>query len=189
MPDLRSEPFARKYRPDPGPFSRGAVGCTGSEFCNYGIIETKQRVRRWAKALDKKVDTPDDLDVVRMHMSGCSASCAQPQIADIGFRGETVQIEDPEGTTNGEGDNIVEGMDFGLGGALGADNEFLDWVETAVPAQAVVPALEELFAVYTDERTDGERFYEWSRRVGNDRLRSIMQRADEPVSQGVAHGD
>ncbi len=189
MSDLREEPFAKKYRPDPGPFSRGAVGCTGSEFCNYGIIETKQRVRRWAKALDRKIDTPDDLDVVRMHMSGCSASCAQPQIADIGFRGETVQIEDPEGTTNEEGDNIVEGMDFGLGGALGADNEFLDWVETAVPAKAVVPALEELFAVYTDERSAGERFYEWSRGVGNDRLRSIMQRADEPVSQGVAHGD
>jgi ferredoxin-nitrite reductase len=143
-----------------------------------------------------------------MHMSGCSASCAQPQIADIGFRGETVQLDerearsaserssgegteprDPEGTTNEEGDNIVEGMDFGLGGSLGSDNEFIDWVETAVPAQAVVPALEELCAVYTEEREAGERFYQWTRQVGNDRLRSIMQRADEPVSQGVAHGD
>jgi ferredoxin-nitrite reductase len=189
MEDLLEEPFARKYKPDPGPFSRGAVGCTGSEFCNYGIIETKKRVRRWAKTLDKRIDTPDDLEVVRMHMSGCSASCAQPQIADIGFRGETVQIDDPENTTNEEGDNIVEGMDFGLGGSLGTDNEFLDWVETAVPAGAVVPALEELFAAYTEERDAGERFYEWCREVGNDRLRSIMQGVDAPVSQGVAHGD
>jgi ferredoxin-nitrite reductase len=189
MEDLLEEPFARKYRPDPGPFSRGAVGCTGSEFCNYGIIETKKRVRRWAKTLDKRIDTPEDLEVVRMHMSGCSASCAQPQIADIGFRGETVQIDDPENTTNEAGDNIVEGMDFGLGGSLGTDNEFLDWVETAVPAGAVVPALEELFATYTEERAEGERFYQWCREVGNDRLRSIMQSADAPVSKGVAHGD
>ncbi|ELZ29624.1 nitrite and sulfite reductase 4Fe-4S domain-containing protein [Halosimplex carlsbadense 2-9-1] len=221
--DLLNEPFARKYEPDPGPFSRGAVGCTGSEFCNYGIIETKNRVYRWAKALDRRIDTPDDLDVVRMHMSGCSASCAQPQIADIGFRGETVQLDereargasdrssgegteprDPEGTTNEEGDNseasttpradgeavdIVEGMDFGLGGSLGADNEFLDWVETAVPASAVIPAIEELFAAYVDEREDGERFYEWTRRVGNQRLRNVMQRADANVSGGVARGD
>ena len=156
---LLDEPFARKYRPDPGPFSRGAVGCTGSEFCNYGIIETKNRVRRWAKALDKRIDTPDDLDVVRMHMSGCSASCAQPQIADIGFRGETVQVDDPEGTTNEEGDNLVEGMDFGLGGALGTDNEFIDWVEHAVPADAVIPAIEQLFDAYAEERHEGERFY------------------------------
>jgi len=186
---LMNEPFARKYKPDPGPFSRGAVGCTGSEFCNYGIIETKNRVRRWAKALDKRIDTPEDLNVVRMHMSGCSASCAQPQIADIGFRGETVQVDDPEGTTNEEGDNIVEGMDFGLGGALGTDNEFLDWVEHAVPADAVIPAIEQLFDAYADERHEGERFYEWTRRVDNDRLRSVMQRADANVSGGVAHGD
>jgi ferredoxin-nitrite reductase len=186
---LMNEPFARKYKPDPGPFSRGAVGCTGSEFCNYGIIETKNRVRRWAKALDKRIDTPDDLDVVRMHMSGCSASCAQPQIADIGFRGETVALDDPEGTTNEEGDNIVEGMDFGLGGALGTDNEFIDWVENAVPAQSVIPALEQLFDAYADQRHEGERFYEWCRRTDNDRLRTIMQSADANVAGGVAHGD
>ncbi len=186
---LMNETFARKYQPDPGPFSRGAVGCTGSEFCNYGIIETKNRVRRWAKALDRRIDTPEDLDVVRMHMSGCSASCAQPQVADIGFRGETVQVDDPEGTTNVEGDNIVEGMDFGLGGALGTDNEFIDWVEHAVPASAVIPALEELFDVYADERHEGERFYEWCRQTDNDRLRTIMQQADANVSGGIAHGD
>jgi ferredoxin-nitrite reductase len=191
--DLLDEPFARKYRPDPGPFSRGAVGCTGSEFCNYGVIETKQRVRRWAKALDERVDTLDDLDVVRMHMSGCSASCAQPQIADIGFRGETVQVDDSEASetplADGDAVDIVEGMDFGLGGSLGVDNEFLDWVETAVPASAVVPAIEELFAAYVEERHEGERFYGWCRRVGNDRLRSVIQRADANVSGGVARGD
>ncbi len=187
MDDLLAEDFAEDYQPDPGPFARGAVGCTGSEFCNYGIIETKNRVKRWARELDEKIDTPDDLDVVRMHMSGCSASCAQPQIADIGFRGETVKANvDDEDDDN---DEIVEGMDFGLGGALGADNEFIDWVETAVPAESVIPALEELFEAYAEEKTEGERFYEWCRRVDNSRLRTVMQGADANVSGGVAHGD
>jgi ferredoxin-nitrite reductase len=180
---LRAEPFAGEYPVEPGPFERGAVGCTGSEFCNYGIIETKKRIKRWARELDARIDTPDDLHVVRMHMSGCSASCAQPQIADIGFRGETVQLDE-----DGD-DDIVEGMDFGLGGSLGTDNGFLDWVETAVPADAVIPALEELFAAYADERDDGERFYQWTRRVENDRLRTIMQRCDAHVSGGVAADD
>ena len=178
--DLLEEPFAQEYSPDPGPFSRGAVACTGNEFCNYAIIETKQRTKRWARELDERLDVPEDLEVVRMHMSGCSASCAQPQIADIGFRGETVKLED---------EGLLEGMDVGLGGSLGVDNAFLDWVETAVPADAVIPALEELLSAYTEERTDGERFYAWCRRVENDRLQSIMQRAEAPVAQGVAHGD
>ncbi|AHF98381.1 ferredoxin--nitrite reductase [Halostagnicola larsenii XH-48] len=186
--DLLAEPFAEDYQPDPGPFSRGAVGCTGNEFCNYAIIETKKRTKRWARELDDRINTPDDLDVVRMHMSGCSASCAQPQIADIGFRGETVKLED-ENSPNEEGDNLVEGMDFGLGGSLGEDNEFLDWIEHAVPADAVIPALERLFDAYADEKYDDEQFYAWCRRVDNERLRSIMQQADAPVAGGVAHGD
>ncbi|MCU4742237.1 ferredoxin--nitrite reductase [Natronoglomus mannanivorans] len=186
--DLLAEPFAQEYSPNPGAFSRGAVGCTGNEFCNYAIIETKKRTKRWARELDERIDVPDDVDVIRMHMSGCSASCAQPQIADIGFRGETVKLED-ENSTNAEGDNIVEGMDFGLGGALGADNEFLDWVETAVPADAVIPALERLFEVFAEEKRDDEPFYAWCRRVDNGRLREIMQQADAPVARGVAHGD
>lgn len=193
--DLLAEDFADDYQPDPGPFSRGAVGCTGNEFCNYAIIETKKRTKQWARELDERIDTPDGLDVVRMHMSGCSASCAQPQIADIGFRGETVKI-DGEGNTDipddadaGDFEDLVEGMDFGLGGALGTDNDFLDWVETAVPARAVVPALEQLFDAYAEERIEGERFYEWSRRVDNGRLRSVMQQADANVSGGVVHGD
>ncbi|WP_049934021.1 nitrite/sulfite reductase [Halarchaeum acidiphilum] len=183
--DLVNEEFAQDYQPDPGPFSRGAVACTGTEYCKYAIIETKARTKQWARQLDERIDTPDDLDVVRMHMSGCSASCAQPQIADVGFRGETVKLE----TADNSEDDIVEGMDFGLGGSLGADNAFIDWVETAVPAGSVTDALGELFAVYTEERTEGERFYEWTRRVDNDRLRTVMQRAEGPVSTGVAHGD
>jgi ferredoxin-nitrite reductase len=80
-------------------------------------------------------------------------------------------------------------MDFGLGGSLGTDNEFLDWVEHAVPARAVVPALQQLFDAFDDEREAGERFYEWTRRVSNDRLRQILQGADANVSGGVAYGD
>lgn len=210
--DLLKESFAADYQPDPGPFSRGAVGCTGSEFCNYGIIETKNRTKRWARKLDELIDTPDDLEVVRMHMSGCSASCAQPQIADIGFRGETVKVEagssnapeSPEANADEDnavasetqravadetGDDIVEGMDVGLGGSLGADNEFIDWIETAVPADAVIPALERLFEAYADERNEDERFYEWARRVDNERLRDIMQQANAPVAGGVPADD
>ena len=46
-----------------------------------------------------------------MHFSGCSAVCAQPQIADIGFRGDIAHV----------GEHIEEAVDIGLGGSLGPD--------------------------------------------------------------------
>ena len=58
----------------------------------------------------------EDMGVIRMHFSGCSASCAQPQIADIGFRGDTAHV----------GDRMEEAVDIGMGGSLGLDAGFID---------------------------------------------------------------
>ena len=117
---LLAEPLLEKHSPNPGPFERGVVACTGSEFCRFGIVETKMRAAKWAKALDERVGDVGQ-DAVRMHFSGCSASCAQPQIGDVGFRGETAKKDR----------QIVEGVDIGLGGSLGKDAAFIDWVEGA----------------------------------------------------------
>ena len=75
--DLLSEPLLQKYSPDPGPFVRGVVSCTGSEFCRFAVVETKERAVKWARWLDAKLgdDAPtNDTDLIRMHISGCSAS-------------------------------------------------------------------------------------------------------------------
>ena len=94
LDDLLAEPLMQTYSPFPGPFERGVVACTGSEFCRFAVVETKERAVKWARALDAQLSSadegrraPGDAGVIRMHFSGCSASCAQPQIADIGFRG------------------------------------------------------------------------------------------------------
>ena len=123
---LLAEDLLQKYSPYPGPFSRGVVACTGSEFCRYAIVETKERAVKWARFLDEQLagepvgaaplpggrsGPREDAGIIRMHFSGCSASCAQPQIADIGFRGEVAHV----------GNHLAEAVDIGMGGSLGAD--------------------------------------------------------------------
>ncbi len=144
------------------------MACTGNEFCRFAIVETKARAAAWARELDRRLG-PDEAGngIMRMHFSGCSASCAQPQIADVGFRGETAKT----GPTP-----IVEGVDIGLGGSLGRDAAFIDWVEGAKPVDEVPDALVRLFTRYAGERRDGERFYEWARRLPNDELRATLAR-------------
>jgi ferredoxin-nitrite reductase len=124
---------------------------------------------QWARHLDRTLATDAADGIIRMHFSGCSASCAQPQIADIGFRGEIAHTDDA----------IVEAVDIGLGGSLGADAAFIDFVEGAKPVDEVPDALVGLLERYRAERRDGERFHEWCRRTPNDELRATLRATEE----------
>jgi ferredoxin-nitrite reductase len=194
--ELLGEDLLQKYSPYPGPFTRGVVACTGSEFCRYAIVETKERAVKWARFLDEQLagepvggrPTPggrsgpkEDAGVIRMHFSGCSASCAQPQIADIGFRGEVAHV----------GNHLAEAVDIGMGGSLGADSGFIDWIEHARPVNDVPDALLRVVRRYQEERRADEPFYNWARRVPNDDLRRTLaeEGTGTPVTLGPKPGE
>ena len=164
LDELLAEPLLERYSPNPRAFERGVVACTGNEFCRFAIVETKIRAVEWAREMDGRIGDVGQ-EAIRMHFSGCSASCAQPQIGDIGFRGETAKTKDA----------IVEGVDIGLGGSLGHDAAFIDWVEGAKPADDVPDALVAVMEKFKDERRECERFHEWIRRKPNKELRETLR--------------
>jgi ferredoxin-nitrite reductase len=192
LDDLLAEPLIQTYSPFPGPFTRGVVACTGTEFCRFAVVETKERAVKWARAMDAALGGDPvtwrpagsrsaeggDAGVIRMHLSGCSASCAQPQIADIGFRGDIAHV----------GEHIEEAVDIGLGGSLGPDAAFIDWVSGAMPVNDVPDALVRVVRRYQDERRPGEPFYNWARRTPNAVLRAVLEGTEipEPVAAGIA---
>jgi ferredoxin-nitrite reductase len=178
LDDLLAEPLMQTYTPFPGPFERGVVACTGSEFCRFAVVETKERAVKWARALDAELSDGDehtarrDAGIIRLHFSGCSASCAQPQIADIGFRGDIAHVEE----------HIEEAVDIGLGGSLGPDAAFIDWIEGAMPVEGVPNALLRVVSRYRDQHRPGEPFYLWARRTAPDDLRSTLAGAADAVT-------
>ncbi|HVA02147.1 MAG TPA: hypothetical protein VMU64_00245 [Acidimicrobiales bacterium] len=180
---LLDEELLSKYSPFPGPFERGVVACTGNEFCRFAVVETKERAVSWARWLDGQLAGDslegrpavggtsarrEDAGVIRMHFSGCSASCAQPQIADIGFRGDVAHV----------GERIEEAVDIGMGGSLGPDSAFIDWIENARPVDDVPDALVRTVRRYQSERRDGEPFHNWARRVPNEELAATLAGLD-----------
>jgi ferredoxin-nitrite reductase len=171
LDELLAEPLMQTYSPFPGPFERGVVACTGSEFCRFAVVETKERAVKWARALDAQLSSAeggqarhDDAGVIRMHFSGCSASCAQPQIADIGFRGDIAHVDE----------HIEEAVDIGLGGSLGPDAAFIDWIVGALPVDRVPDALLRVVSRYREEHRPGEPFYLWARRTAPGDLRATL---------------
>jgi ferredoxin-nitrite reductase len=175
--DLLAEDVVRKLSPFPGPFARGVVACTGSEFCRFAVVETKERAVKMAGWLDENLAPGGDRlaadwrnrgdegpDVVRLHVSGCSASCAQPQIADIGFRGATAH----------DRDEIVEAFDIGMGGSLGLDAAFGDWIDGGHPASRAHEAVARVFERFKAGRRAGEPFHVWARRMPASELRATL---------------
>ena len=178
LDDLLAEPLVQTYSPFPGPFERGVVACTGSEFCRFAVVETKERAVKWARSLDAQLSAggadgggTGDAGVIRMHFSGCSASCAQPQIADIGFRGDIAHVDE----------HIEEAVDIGLGGSLGPDAAFIDWVTGALPVDRVPDALLRVVNRYQAERRESEPFRSWARRTPQQELASTISGAAEVV--------
>jgi ferredoxin-nitrite reductase len=179
LDDLLAEPLMAKYSPFPGPFERGVVACTGSEFCRFAVVETKERAVKWARRLDAQLKDngadgggSGEAGVIRMHFSGCSASCAQPQIADIGFRGDIAHVDE----------HIEEAVDIGVGGSLGPDAAFIDWVAGAMPVDAVPDALLRLVGRYQRERRAQEPFHLWARRTPAAELADTVSGTSAAVS-------
>ena len=167
--ELLDEPLLGVFSPQAGPFTRGVAACTGNEFCRYAVTETKQQAVELARRLDAAIERlPADRTVpprsLRLHVSGCSASCAQPQIADVGLRGTVHKGEQL----------LLEGYDLGLGGALGPEAGFGRWVEGAVPVDDLEGAILRVTSAYEATRGDGETFAHWARRHDTGALRAMV---------------
>ncbi|HEY8081565.1 MAG TPA: hypothetical protein VIE15_05695 [Acidimicrobiales bacterium] len=169
LDELLDAALLAKHSPSPGPFVRGIVACTGTEFCRYAVTETKARAVTLARHLDERVapalaargalDRP-----IRIHVSGCSASCAQPQIADVGLRGAVAKV----------GDTLAEGFDLGLGGSLGPDAGFIDWIAGAVPVDRLADTIVAVAERFAESRRQDEDFTTFVRRHSIDELQTMV---------------
>ena len=158
--ELLRKPLLHKHKPEPNPFVRGATACTGTEFCGLALTETKTRMARMLRWLRDNVDLPDDINQIKIHYSGCTADCGQANTADIGLIGMRARKD-------GE---MVEAMDIGVGGGIGEEPSFVDWIRQRVPADEVPGAIKNILEAYAAHRFEGQTFREWVDATGEEPL-------------------
>jgi ferredoxin-nitrite reductase len=129
--------------------------CTGKEFCGLAKVVTKERAAEIVAFLDANAPAGAFGDDLRVHFAGCSSSCAQHQIADIGIEGVLKRVD-------GE---LVEAMDVRIGGRLGPDARFGAVVVKKVPHWELNATLLEILALYERNRDEGEPFRAFAARV------------------------
>ncbi|MCZ8514920.1 nitrite/sulfite reductase [Paenibacillus filicis] len=160
-----TESVFERLTPNPNLFMSRTVSCTGNEFCNLAVVETKERARRVAEYLDSKIELDED---IRIHFIGCPNACGQKHIADIGLQGALVKT--PEG--------MVDAFDIAVGGILGPGAKFNETLKGRVKGEDVGAVLEQLILYYKDNRSEDETFHQFVNRVGasafQDKLTSIL---------------
>ncbi|WP_435062887.1 nitrite/sulfite reductase [Halobaculum sp. EA56] len=163
--DLLAEPLLETHTPEPTLFDRGAVACTGTEFCSLALTETKARMATMLRWLRRNVDTPGDVTQLKIHFSGCTADCGQAMTADIGLQGMRARKD-------GE---MVEAMDVGVGGGIGAEPAFIEWVRQRVPADEVPGLIRNLVEAFAALRSEGQTFREWVEATGHETLVELAE--------------
>lgn len=133
LPAMLAEPIFAKFKVNPGNLERGLVSCTGSQFCGFGLIETKQRAMAVVSKLEASLHLPRP---VRIHWTGCPNSCGQAQVADIGLMGAPAKLDG----------KAVEGVKIFLGGKIGENPELAAEIEAGVPCHEdyLLPKLQQL---------------------------------------------
>jgi ferredoxin-nitrite reductase len=168
LANLLNEPLLEKHRPEPNPFVRGTMACTGTEFCSLALTETKARTARMLRWLGEHVDLPPDVDRIKLHYSGCTADCGQAMTADIGLQGMRARKD-------GE---MVEALDVGVGGGIGDDPAFIDWVRQRVPADEVPGLVANLVEAFAALREEGQTFREFVDATGHETLVELAEPAE-----------
>jgi sulfite reductase (ferredoxin) len=143
-------------------FWRGAIACTGTEFCKLAITETKGFTRWLVEEMETRL--PEFDQQLRLHVTGCPNGCGQHWIADVGIEGKKIKH-------NGA---LVDAYYFCVGGRAGGDAAIARTVGYRCPATQVPESLERLLRGYLDERWEDESLRSFLTRHSNDELRALL---------------
>jgi sulfite reductase (ferredoxin) len=144
------------------PFWRGAIACTGTEFCKLAITETKGFTRWLVDELEERL--PEFDQQLKLHTTGCPNGCGQHWIADIGLEGKKIKYEG----------KLTDAYYFCLGGAVGEHAGIARPVGYRCPAPLVPEAIERLLRNYLSGRAPQESLRSWFARHSNDELRAQL---------------
>ena len=134
--------------------ARDVVACPGSDTCNIAVTQSRGLAAAIGEELEK--EGLAEVGGIRINISGCTNSCGQHHIADIGFFGA-------ERRAHGQS---APGYQMLLGGYVGQETIHFGEKALRLPAKAAPHAAVRVICRFNDERTAGEAFRSWMDRVG-----------------------
>jgi sulfite reductase (ferredoxin) len=149
-------------RVEVSPFWRGAIACTGTEFCKLAIAETKAFSKWLVSEMEDRLPAFDQQ--IRLHVTGCTNSCGQSWIADIGLEGKKIKKDG----------KMVDAFYFCVGGAVGKYAAIARQIGFRAAAEDCPEAIERLLRAYLAARQPGEDLRAYFTRTDDETLRAQL---------------
>jgi sulfite reductase (ferredoxin) len=134
--------------------ARDVVACPGADTCNLAVTQSRGLADDIGTALENAGLA--DVGGVRVNISGCTNSCGQHHISDIGFVGI-------ERRAHGR---AAPGYQMLLGGQVGPMEVAIGEKAAKLPAKRASEAVVRIVGKFAGERSAGETFGEWLQRSG-----------------------
>ena len=162
----------------PSVFYRGAVACTGTEFCKLAITETKAFTKWLVEEMESRL--PEFDQPLKVHVTGCTNSCGQAWIADLGLEGKKLKVDGV----------MVDAYYFCVGGATGEYAGIARQIGYRAAASDCPEAIERLLRGYLGGRTGAdEGLRSYFRRTSDENLRAqLAGTVVAPVERDLSPG-
>ena len=134
--------------------ARDVVACPGADTCNLAVTQSRGLADEIGRALEEAGLA--EVGGVRVNISGCTNSCGQHHVADIGFMGV-------ERRAHGQ---PAPGYQMLLGGYVGHTQVEFGRKALRLPAKNAGAATVRVVSRFVGERSAAESFTAWLERVG-----------------------
>lgn len=162
------------------------TACPGTDTCKLGIAASRGLAGELRHRLAAKSASLDEaIKKLHIKISGCFNSCGQHHVADLGFYGNSRKV----------GGYTVPHFQVVLGGQWHDNGGQYGLAIGAVPSKRIPDVVDLIAGWYVDDRTPGESFQDFIKRMGKracrDKLEPMMAAPshDEDASFYVDWGD
>ncbi len=154
LPDLHARLAEHGMAEAGAELARDVVSCPGADTCNLAVTQSRGLASDIGDALEKAGLA--EVGGVRINISGCTNSCGQHHISDIGFLGL-------ERRAHGQ---AAPGYQMLLGGQVTQMAIVFGQKATKLPAKRASEAVVRVVEQFAGERDAGETFSSWLERAG-----------------------
>jgi ferredoxin-nitrite reductase/sulfite reductase (ferredoxin) len=145
---------------------RDVTSCPGAETCQLGISASRGLARALEARLKESGLSGEDVDRIRIKVSGCPNSCGQHHVADIGFFGGARKVNE----------RLVPHFQLMLGGLTAEGVAQFGAPILKLPARRIPEAVVRMLERYRKERqSPQETFRAFAARVGADSWKQSLE--------------